>query len=73
MLTTPRQKRIENRVMGQQKIRHGAIAVLLMSGVCPALAVEDVEPGDFAIEQTDNSAVPAPSDFTAATVPEDRS
>ena len=48
--------------MGQPKIRHGAIAVLLALCVCPALAVEDVEQSDFVVEQADNSAVPPPSE-----------
>lgn len=48
--------------MGQQKIWHGAIAVFLAFFACPALAVEDVEQGNFVVEQTDNSAVPPPSE-----------
>ncbi len=62
MLTAPRQKRIESRVMRQQKIRRSAIVALLALYACPAVAVEDIEPGNFAVEQTQNSAVPAPSE-----------
>ena len=48
--------------MGQRTIRHGAIAALLAVCACPAYAVEEIEPGNFASEQPHNSAVPAPSE-----------
>jgi hypothetical protein len=50
------------RVTGTNTMRLGVIAAASLMLAQPALAADDVENGSFAIEQADNSAVPAPSE-----------